>query len=467
MIVFNKRKFKKLPLRIIHLEGANFFLVLLVGVLLSLSSCDKSSVIGLKVQPANDLLNVAYIDTTTLFTKTVRADSLRTDQILIFTAEALLGKYRDPVFGASTASIYTQLGLTTNAPVFGASPLIDSVVLALVYDPACYGKTIRLEQKVNVYYVSEDISNTIYHYSNNSLSVLPFDLANNHQFIPKPADSIHIGDMALKPQLRIPLDKSLGQSILENPGNLVNNLAFQSLLKGLYITTENTTGLGVGEGNILHFRLADAQSKLTLFYHSNAVDSTHFNQKKYDLSLNSVARFSHFSHDYSAVDANLAAQLSTNPPQQNDVVFIQAMAGVKTKIELPYIMNWVKSGPIAVNKAELVIKVDLSSAYQLDTFAAPAQLVLFGINDDGTEYVLPDYSEGSIYFGGIYNSTTHEYRFNIARYIQQVLTGKRNNNGLHLLASSGSLNANRVVIGGGGAGSLYRMKLNIAYTKLH
>ncbi len=462
MIIDNKRIFQFLPLRNSHLEGANFFLIFIVSILISLTSCDESSVIGLNVQPVNDLLNVAYIDTTTLITKTLRADSLRTDEILIFTGDALLGKYRDPVFGTATASLFTQLGLTTFSPTFGTNPSIDSVVLSLVYDPAYYGKTKRARQKVNVYYLAEDLNNTISYYSNNTLNIFSSDLANNYVFVPHPTDSIHFPNQVLKPQLRIPLDKNnIGQFILDHPSDLVSNASFQSLIKGLYITTENTTGLGIGEGNILHFKLADAQSLLTLYYHNASNDSLHF-----DLNLGNVARFSHFSHDYSTIDANLASQLSVTAPQQNDAAFIQSLAGVKTKIEFPYIMNWVKSGATAVNKAELVVKIDMGATYQLDTFAAPAQLVLFGINDDGTDYVLPDYAEGSIYFGGVYNSTSHEYRFNIARYIQQVLTGKKSNTGLHLLASNGALSANRVVIGGGKKSSPYQMKLNIAYTKL-
>jgi hypothetical protein len=78
---------------------------------------------------------------------------------------------------------------------------------------------------------------------------------------------------------------------------------------------------------------------------------------------------------------------------------------------------------------------------------------------------LPDANEGDSYLGGSYNSTTQEYRFNIARYIQQVLTGEKNNNGLYLLAGNGSINANRVVLGGAGSSTL-PMKLNITYTKL-
>jgi len=145
------------------------------------------------------------------------------------------------------------------------------------------------------------------------------------------------------------------------------------------------------------------------------------------------------------------------------------MSGVKTKIEIPYLMNWNDSGKIAINKAELVIKVNQDPTYQmyeLDTFAAPAALFLFGIDDVGANLLLPDYYEGSNYFGGTYNATKKEYRFNIARYIQRVLNGKYNNNGLYLLVSSGAITANRVVIGGGKPNA-YKMKLNITYTKLH
>ncbi len=447
--------------------GANFFLILLLSFSIGLTSCDESSVVGLNVQPANDLLNVSYVDTTSLFTKTVKVDSMRTDESLIITADALIGYYQDPVFGKATASLYTQLRLPTNAPSFGTGPVIDSVILALVYDTACYGKKLRVQQNVSVYEVTEPVLLENSYFSNKTLAMnTASDLANNYGFIPQPKTSITISNVVLKPQLRIPLNTLFWQTIIDQPSNLATNTAFQSIMKGLYITTENTPVLFSGDGNILHFKMADVQSKLTLYYHNTSEPLN--DSLKYDLALGSVARFSRFYHDYSPgnIDISLAAQLGGSPPLQNDVVFIQSMAGVKTKIETPYIMNWIKSGPIAINKAELVIKVDLGATYQLDTFAAPARLTLFGINDDGSNYLLPDYSEGDSYFGGTYNSSTHEYHFNIARYIQQVLTGKRKNNGLELMASGGQINAHRLVIGGGGSSSAYRMKLNISFTKL-
>lgn len=459
MIIQNKRTAHFLPLPI-DWKGAKYFLILLVSIAVSVTSCDESSVVGLDVQPVNDLLNVDYQDSTTLVTRTVSVDSLRTDETLLITANALLGTYLDPVFGKTSASLYTQLRLPTNNPSFGPSPQIDSVILSLVYDPAYYGKKQRVEQNVNVFELTEDIKSENSYFSNNTLTKGITDLASAYGFIPEPTRSVTVSNELLKPQLRIPLDTAFGAAILT--ADLSSNATFQSFMKGLYITTENTPVLAVEEGNILLFRLSDVQSKLTIYYHNDLDDSL-----KYDFGLGSVARFSYFSHTFSTdIDDSLEAQLSATPPAQNDVVFIQSMAGVKTTIELPYLMDWAKAGGIAINKAELVIKVDQTASYRLDTFAAPEKLVLFGINDDGSNYVLPDVAEGDSYFGGSYNSTTGEYRFNIARYIQQVLTGLRKNNGLHLLAASGAVNANRVVIGGGGSTSAYRMKLNIAYTKI-
>ena len=207
------------------------------------------------------------------------------------------------------------------------------------------------------------------------------------------------------------------------------------------------------------------ESKITLYYHNS--NATNNDTLSYDFSLGSVARFNHFEHNYTTVNTFLNNQINLPTPAQNATVFVQSMAGVRTKIEFPYLMNWVNDGLIGVNKAELLINVDTSDAtYNKDTFAVPAALILFGINDDGTTFAIPDAFEGATYFGGTYNSTTVQYHFNIARYIQQVLDGKRNNNGLYLLASNGAVNANRVVLGG--ATSTTRpMKLNLTYTKIH
>ncbi|HEY0029427.1 MAG TPA: DUF4270 domain-containing protein [Bacteroidia bacterium] len=444
-------------------------MLLSASLAFSLTSCDESSVVGLDVQPENDLLNVSYEDTTTIYTRTVTSDSLITDETLISTGLGLIGIYKDPVFGTSSASMYTQLRLPTNiVPTsFGALPVCDSIILSLVYEGTSYGKKDRKQQKLNVYQLAESMNTANVYYSNKTLNTYPNDLteANGYVFTPKPLDSVLVLGKKLKPQLRIPMDKTtFGQLLLnsQTTGNLASNANFQSFFDGLYITTENTTGLAVEEGNILHFKMGE--SLLTVYYHNS--EAINNDSLKYDFSLGSVARFNHFEHDFTTAIPDLTTQLATPSRVLNDTVYAQSMAGVKTKLEFPYLMNWLDSGVVAINKAELVIQIDNSAAFRLDTFAAPAALMLFGISDDGSTFAIPDAFEGANYFGGTYSSTTLQYRFNISRYIQQVLNGNRNNNGLYLIASNGAVNANRVVIGGGAPGSK-QMKLNITFTKIH
>jgi len=462
----NKRIAQILP----RMVGAKFFLIPLIGFALAMASCNESSVVGLDVQPAGSRLNVGYEDTTTLITRTVREDSLHTDASVIITGDALIGAYNDPIFGRAQASLYTQMRLPTNAPTFGSNPICDSVVLALVYDPGTYGKLATTPQILNVYQLAEDVSTVDDYFSDHTLSKGGNDLANGLHFTPRPLDSVTVFGVRQKPQLRVRLQTNFGQTVLNNQatGMLANSTTFQSLTKGLYITTENTPPAASGDGNILHFKMADALTQCTIYYHNS--EATDNDSLSYDLQLNSVARFSSFSHDYTGAFPYLVQQLSATPPAADTTLFIQSIAGVKVKIDMPFLKNWNSGGKIAINKAELVIKVDTTNTlFQLDTFAAPTALVLFGITaGTNANYVLPDTYDANELYGGSYNNTTKSYTFNIERYIQQVLAGTRDNTGLYLVASGGAVNANRVVVGGGyGTLGNKKMKLKLTYTKLH
>lgn len=439
--------------------GTKFFILSLTA--LALSSCNEESVVGLNVQPASDLLNVGWIDSTTLVTSTIREDSLHTDASVIIGADALLGTYIDPVFGKTSASLYTQLRLPGNNPNFGLNPQCDSVVLSLTYASDFYGKKERKQQRISVYQLNETMSATADYYSNHSIAYGANDLAGGHVFTPRPTTNVVVMGDTVKPHLRVPLQQMFGQVILNGGTNLSSNTTFQNFTKGLYITSDIVSPV-TGEGNILHFKMGDIQSKLTIFYHNDISDSL-----KYDVSLSSVARFSAFAHDY-AGSAYSYLQNSLTSNSVDTTLFIQSLAGTKVKIEIPHLLHWNDAGKIAINRAELLIKVDVTNPlYNLDTFAVPARLVLFGINENNQNYPLPDVFDPNETFGGSYNSTKKEYSFNIDRYVQQVLNGTRQNTGLFLVASGGAINANRVVVGSGSSTGTQKMKLNITYTKLH
>ncbi|MDF2438771.1 MAG: hypothetical protein K0Q95_3147 [Bacteroidota bacterium] len=442
--------------------GTKFFFIGLISTLAV--SCNEESVVGLDVQPGSDLLNVKWSDTTTILGSTVREDSLHTDASIITTGDALIGTYIDPIFGKTSASLYTQMRLPGNDPDFGVNPVCDSVVLCLTYASDFYGKKDRKSQRISVHQLSDKMNTDIDYFSNNSIAYNLNDLANGFVYTPQPTKKVFVMGDSLKPHLRIPIESGFGTVIL-NQAATTNNLAttpsFQDFCPGLYITSD-VVSTTPGDGNILHFLMGDLQSKVSIYYHNNAGDSL-----RYDLGFNSVGRFSSFNHHgYTTAHPYLYSQLTTST-SADTALYIQALAGTKAKLEFPHIMRWNDSGKIAVNKAELVIKVEMNPLFQKDTFSAPSKLVLFGISANNTNYIMPDALESNEVFDGTYNKATNEYHFNIARYIQQVLNGSRANTGLYLLASGGAVNANRVVVGSGSSKGSQKMKLNITYTKLH
>jgi hypothetical protein len=448
--------------------GTKFFSLILITAVIS--GCNESSVVGLDVQPQEDLLNLGWIDTTTVICKTVKEDSVRTDNLLISSEAALIGKYMDPIFGTAVSSLYTQLRLPSNNPDFGTDPVCDSIVFTLAYSPKYYGKRGRVSQNINIHQLSESLSGTTY-YSNNSIAYNSTDLAGNYGFIPRPNDSVLVNGKKVTPHVRIPLLASFGQSILDKKGlaELASNTAFQDFTKGLYITTENTVlTSGSGDGNILTFKMSDPQTKITIFYHYTNQTVTDY--KSYDLTLNNVTRFLKYNHDITNADPYFKSQLAGTSTVDTSV-FLQGMAGSKVKIDFPHLKHINDLGKVAINKAELVIKVDKNPLYQVDTFTVPGSLSVIGIDANGALYFLPDAYESHQLINGSFNGV-ETYTFNIDRYIQQVLNGSLSNTGLYLYipgytAGSGVINPNRVVIGSGNNSGSQKMKLNLTYTKLH
>ena len=494
MILNNRRSAKTLLFN----TGAKFFLLLIVIVSAAiLPSCNKSSSIGLDIQPKNDILNVGYQDTTTLITRTVKEDSLRTDQGLITSGLALIGKYNDPIFGMTSSSLYAQLQFNSNIypTSFGTSPVCDSIVMILQYTGSFYGensgRTAPKKQTINMYQLLDNISTGVSYYSDTTLhKIVGQDMVNGYTFTPEIPDSTYAEGSPTHPfhkvfrQVRIPLKKTFGQTIINDRlTNLeVDNTVFNSIFKGVYITAENTSGLGIGDGRILAYSLPSSNVRLYYTYLGLNLAGTRDSIRNtyYDLKLNLGGLFSNFSTASKSGGANstdLNTQVSdTNRRHNYSTTYVQALAGVKTKIYTPYLMNLIKNGPIAINKAELVVNVVRpSTTYDGSTYSPPGTLYVFGINDDGTSYVIDDMVAPPYYYYGGYNAGSYQYTLNITRYIQQVLDKKHNNNGVYLLVPhiSAATTASRVEIGGGapknldGSANAYQMKLDITYTKLH
>ncbi|MFA5781348.1 MAG: DUF4270 family protein, partial [Bacteroidales bacterium] len=128
-----------------------------------LFSCEEPDIVGLEVQPPNDKMDVVFCDTITLVAYSVKEDSIRTDE----TVYNLLGSNYDPIFGKNSASFYSQARLSSNNANFGSNPVLDSIVLSLLYK-GIYGDT-SAQQTVKVYELAENIYKDSVYYSNREI----------------------------------------------------------------------------------------------------------------------------------------------------------------------------------------------------------------------------------------------------------------------------------------------------------
>jgi|SRR6185436_7239972 len=426
-------------MRLFFNTNRHFFRCLFAFIIV-ISSCKDPDNVGLQVLPPADLSSLGYTDTVSLRTTLVKEDSV----LSTGNSASLLGIINDNLFGISNASFYTQALLSNVGVNFGSNPTCDSMILSLAYSGS-YGDNAS-SHDFQVYRVNENISDSLY-YSNRAF--ITSDVLGTYTTSAiHPTDSVWVSGIKTAPHLRIPLDKTKA-SIFFSPtssGVYTDNNTFIDYFKGIYVKDVSSPATG---GGIIYFNLLDTMSKITLYYNGNL---------SFTFFLNRSKTVNHFIHDYT--NSGIAT-LFNDPELTKDLSYVQSMAGVRTKVEFPFLDNLAQSGNISVNKAELVITIDNSTT---GVYAAHSNLFLAGIDSAGKTFFLPDFISSQTTFGGAQSNGA--YSFLITRYVQQILTGARIDYGLFLVASGASANANRTVVGGSSNPNI-RMKLKLSYTNIN
>ena len=141
------------------------------------------------------------------------------------------------------------------------------------------------------------------------------------------------------------------------------------------------------------------------------------------------------------------------------------MGGVRTRIYLPNFTHWADTldgSYIVVNEAKLILPVDETSVDSV--FRLPANFVLLGFNADSTTYLLPDYYEGTNYFGGTFINSQRAVVFRISEYLQSIISEKKENHGLSLGINGAGYNAYRMIINGPESQQDNKMRLEVTYS---
>lgn len=439
------------------LSTARVRLALMIGVLaLSLASCKKSpETIGNNLISDNEFIGVYHTENIIINSHSY-LDSIGTKNV----SNALFGSMNDPIFGHSEAGFCTQFHLSAEGQNFGEHPVMDSLVLQLSLT-GYYGDTTTL-QTVHAYVLSDSLSTYENYYNNTEVPYDPIDQANNFQFYPHPKTTMNVvgNDTIHNAIIRIPLRAELGNYLMTlDPEAYSKPDLFKELFKGLRVCCSPVTE----DGCISSINLtSNTLTQLQLYYHDQ---ETPENLMRYNFYVTAAdTYFNQITHDYSMGDPDLVAQVlggDTLLGQQK--LFLQTMGGVRAKLVFPEFSHWQDTcnGHIVINDAKLVIP---AAPVDSSVYTRPNTMVLVGLNADGTTYLLPDYLEGSSYFGGTYNATTNSITFRISEYLQDLILNKKDNLGLSLGINGAGYNASRIVVNGPEALQGDEMRLLVTYS---
>jgi parallel beta-helix repeat protein len=433
-------------------------------------SCKKKnddSVLGLDVQPENDLVDITITDSASLYMYTQKVGSVRSynDQY------KYLGSNQDPIFGRTDASIYTNFSISNNLTnvSFGTIPVLDSAEIIIRFIGETLGDT-STALTYDVYVLNDKlVTDSTYH---------------TNSTIPKSFSKISTLTGKLKTRgsnicLILPLDNNLAQYILQTNSNLTNNTAFQNAYKGFYITTSNSTLGTPGSGSILRFDLDDNVSGVNIYYHDGNSPSSKGQSFQFSFRGIDALRFNHINHNYaSGASSNLYDQITgagtLDTLKGNSNVYLNSFGGTRVRVYLPYLKNFTDSQNVSISRAELIIKIDETISPYNYNYGYPSSLALIACSSDGTEELVYDQLETTdfIKYGGNYDATNKQYVFNIARQMQKIITNKITNYGFYLVNSLPNRSYvirrdNRLsrVVFGGKNNTIYKPVFKVTYVK--
>lgn len=436
---------------------------LLILTALLFFACKKQALLGVNQLPGKDHIQTYTTDTLTLTSKTIREDTFET----IGLGQYLMGSIDNRTFGRFNAGIF----MTFTAPLVpDIDPNItsaDSLVLTVPYiNSGSYGDTMH-PMNVNVYQLSQPM-NLSYAYSNAvSVPYTSTPVGFKTGFIPRPNkfDSLSPTDTDFREPLRIRLSDHLAQSFLDQIGSTVYTSpgAFINFFNGIFLAPD----LNLGYGNTILF-LDPTTALLNLYYHAGA--SVGFITAGVYFSTNYAAT-NYYTHDYNSAEVN---SYINSASASDSLVFVQGANGVKGLIQIPNLKNL---GKILINRAELEVTLRGDTLY-----APPSAMMLFrdsaGLDVNVRDFTDASNSLTSVPFGGtrVYETepTTGSvryirYRFSLTEYLQDLVNDEaytQLDSGLFLSVGNPAQNVSQIIVGGANRNDIYKMKLNLTYTKV-
>lgn len=475
------------------------FLVLISIVLFSCKKINESTALGDDIIPGVDGINT--FDTTITVEAYNNLFTATNDSFGISRMDGhLLGSIsNDPLFGKTNAKIFLELKPNYYKWKFSEilnpdSLHFDSCVLVLGWQ-GTYGDT-AVQQRVKVFELAQtNTFRTDSFYQVRQQYFTNGGLLGSKNFYPYELnDSVKAFKDTTINQLRIKLDNTFGRRLLTGYDTLTayaSDSAFKTYFKGFAIETDAAFG-----GNaLMSFGLATSpNTKLAIYYR-------YTKNGKQDTTV-SYFSYTGFAAHHNFIDRNftgspiMAAQGGTTP---DDHLYLINAPGSYGILKIPALKNLTNR---IIHRADLTMEqiYDVSDK----TFISPQALYLDVFDSIRTKYKVVPYDfvpdntgMGQQLFGmfgknmvDASGNPIRQWKFNITRYIQNILTKKEPLHTFRLQAhqfvqneirlenayNSGafvtefipvnsSLGVGRVRLGGGNHSS-QKMRLRIVYSKL-
>lgn len=265
-------------------------------------------------------IRVVQLDTMTVDFSTMKFDSIDTSQ----SARMLVGKYRDPVFGAVKTASYMEL--IPSSYYIDADAEYDSITFLLRPDNYYYNDTLQL--------------NTI-HIKQLTESLKPADGINFYNTSTIGFENEDLGTLAYYPRplatdsLEIKLTDTLGQELFEDlqQKKITTYDEFKNYFYGISVQSGEDDN-----GSVIGFSLT---SNMRLYY-SIAGENEHV-QYSTDFTINTSSSPLPFFNQISADEPNeylktlTDQEINLSSSETDNLSFIQSGIGIATRLEFPNI----------------------------------------------------------------------------------------------------------------------------------
>jgi len=408
-----------------------------------ISSCYKKDIqVGSEL--ANSHTRLITVDTVTAVLSTYVLDSFPTSG----NSFILVGNYKDPYLGNTTASTFFQPGLPTlSGDAQTVLPLknsqFDSLELYMHPSGYYYGDSTK-PLSLSVYQLTDqpDYTNvgTNKLYNTSNIGVFPTPLATFSQKI-RPS---------LKDSVKIRLPDTLGKAFFSKIQNKANEFlteaAFLDYFRGLCVRPSNND-----TGAVWGFNIADSSVRMRMHFHLNL--PTHSDQVIDFILTRTGYQFNRIITDRSNTPiAHVPGQNEYFASNKYPYAFTQAGTGVMLKIKWPALRDLLKINEVVrLMSANLILR-PVRGTYDDAIYQLPTKL--FMTQTDASNLIgasLIDSTGATIQYRNpvidrLYGIDTY-YNFNVTSYINALINTPGSGEGGIFIMNANPGGANQITRG--------------------